>query len=179
MERFTDQTAIVSMLRRATDEVLATMLNITAVAGQEETEEQPRGQLEGLVSFVGLAGERWAGTGSLQCSSRAACRFASSLLMSEFHAVDAEVLDAFGELTNMIIGSFKNDLEQCTGPMGLSIPTVIHGHNFSTRSLSHERWTVIPFECGGEQLLVKACLKQRDTPLPAGRGAEKHSFILA
>jgi len=36
--------------------------------------------------------------------------------MSEFASVDQGVLDAIGEVTNMIIGNFKNSLESEIGP---------------------------------------------------------------
>ena len=65
---------------------------------------------DGVVSFIGLAGS-WAGSGSLACSPAMACRICSQMLMTESQAVDDEVLDAVAELTNMIIGSVKTDLE--------------------------------------------------------------------
>lgn len=53
-------------------------------------------------------------------------------------------MDAFGELTNIIIGNLKNELEHHTGPMGLSVPTVIHGKNLTARSDGREEWAVAP-----------------------------------
>ena len=116
--------------------------------------------------------------GRLPCPSAVACRLASRFLMSEFDSVDDEVLDAFGELTNMIIGNFKTEVEHHLGPMGLSIPTVIYGRNFSTRSLGREEWTVVPFRCGEDHLNVKVCLKRREIPTVPVRHGEKQEFIL-
>ena len=73
-------------------------------------------------------------------------------------AVDEEVLDAVAELTNMIIGSVKTDLEQHLGPLGLSIPTVVFGRNFKTRSAGNTEWIVVRFHWDDECLLVKMCL---------------------
>ncbi len=56
------------------------------------------------------------------------------MLMTEAPSVNEDVLDAVAELTNMIIGSVKTDLESQLGPLGLSIPTVVFGRNFRTRS---------------------------------------------
>jgi len=165
---------IAPMVSRATCEVLSTMLDIEAEAGEPYLENS-----EGVVSFVGLAGPELAGTGSLHCSSRSACHLAARLLMSDFDSVNDEVLDAIGELTNMIVGSFKNEIEQHIGPTGLSIPTVIYGRNFSTRSLGREDWMVVPFSCGEEHLEVKVCLKGREEPCAHIRHGEKHEFILS
>jgi chemotaxis protein CheX len=98
--------------------------------------------------------------------------------MTEFTAVNEEVLDAFGELTNMIIGSFKTELESIAGPMGLSIPTVIYGRNFTTRSLGHEEWVVVPFDCAGHKMEVKVCLKAQNAGTDGSRQSSKPQFIL-
>src|SRR5690348_13143524 len=85
--------SLVEMLHRVTGEVLSTMLNLEAHADTAFIESQ-HGKSDGVVSFVGLAGVRCVGTGSLQCGSDVACRLASQFLMSEFDSVDDEVLDA-------------------------------------------------------------------------------------
>lgn len=174
-----DAVTVVSLVRSTTLEVLSTMLDMQAEPEETYTENTPHSTTEGVVSFVGLAGADWAGTGSLRCSSESACRFASRFLMSEYSAVDDEVLDAFAELTNMIIGNFKNEVEQRLGPTGLSIPTVIHGKNFSTRSLSKEEWIVVPFRHEDDRIEVKVCLKERATVSTINRYGEREVFVLA
>ena len=77
--------------------------------------------------------ERGRAAGSISCTPALACRICSQMLMTESTAVDEEVLDAVAELTNMIIGSVKTDLEQHLGPLGLSIPTVVFGRNFKNQ----------------------------------------------
>lgn len=178
MDDVIDSTAIVALVRRATHEVLSTMLDMEAVAGEPYMENAPHARTEGVVSFVGLAGADWAGTGSLRCSSHSACHMASRLLMTEIVSVDDEVLDAFAELTNMIIGNFKNEIERRLGPTGLSIPTVVHGRNFSTRSLGKEEWIVVPFHSGEDLLEIKIYLKERKSAVPVARYGERQEFIL-
>ena len=77
--------------------------------------------------------------------------------MGEYAAVNEEVLDAIAEVTNMVVGNVKTVVEEQVGAMGLSIPTVIFGRNFSTKSAGGS-WTVVPFECGADRLLVQVCL---------------------
>jgi chemotaxis protein CheX len=116
---------------------------------------------DGLVSFIGLAGS-WAGTGSLTCSKALGCRISSQMLMTETTSIDEEVLDVVAEITNMVIGSVKTDLEAELGPLGLSIPTVVFGRNFTTKSAGNTDWFVVRFQCEGEQLIVKMCLAPSD-----------------
>ena len=84
------------------------------------------------------------------------------MLMTETSAVNEEVLDAVAELTNMIVGSVKTELEQHLGPLGLSIPTVVFGRNFKTKSAGTNEWTVARFHWDGELLLVKLCLAPKE-----------------
>jgi chemotaxis protein CheX len=141
--------------------VFSTMLGQDLPKGQVTKEEGAAEPNDGVVSFIGIAGT-WAGTGSISCSPNLACRVCSQMLMTEATAVDGEVLDAVAELTNMIIGSVKTDLEQHLGPLGLSIPTVVYGRNFKTKSAGHQEWIVITFVWDGEPLVVKMCLAPQD-----------------
>jgi chemotaxis protein CheX len=168
---------VAAAVKHAASEVLSTMLSMEAKAKDIFTENLALGDAEAVVSFIGLTG-KYAGTGGLQCTAEAARHLSSKFLMTEFAAVNEEVLDAFGELTNMIIGNFKTEMESLVGPMGMSIPTVIHGRNFTTRSLGHEEWVVVPFDCAGHQLQVKVCLKAQSPQHETTHQATKPQFIV-
>lgn len=148
---------LIEMVRRATRDVFGTMLGIELVDGEAYVEESAPGPSEGVMALVGLAG-RWAGSGTFSCSAQSARQIAGQLLMQPYEAVDDEVLDAIGEVTNMVLGNVKTVLEEDLGPMGLSIPTVIYGRNFTTRSVAKSSWTVVPFEYEGERVEVHLCL---------------------
>lgn len=159
---------------RATEQVFATMLNMEIEPGAPIFEHDFPGHFDGVVSFVGMAGE-WLGTGGLCCSSSFARRIAASFLMMEFPAVDDDVLDAIGELTNIIIGNLKGTIEQSVGPMALSTPTCIVGQGLTARSLGRHRWTVIRFRCGEDKLEVMMHLVPRS---PIDRQAESRRRML-
>jgi chemotaxis protein CheX len=92
----------------------------------------------------------------------------------EAEAVDGDVLDAVAEVANMVIGNVKTGLEQDLGPLGMSIPTIIFGKNFSARSAGSEEWLTVPFYCENERIEVKLCL----APNRAGRAAPIASYAL-
>ena len=112
---------------------------------------------DGILAFVGLAGS-WVGTGSVSCSSAFACKMSSQFLMTEYPSVNEDVLDAVAEVTNMIIGNVKTRLEEDLGPLGLSIPTVIFGRNFQSRTVGSFEWSVVPFTAEGERIEIQICL---------------------
>jgi len=148
---------IIESISSSTANVFSTMLGVELPPGEVCRQGEPPEPDDGVVSFIGIAGT-WAGTGSLSCSPQMACRICSQLLMTESPAVNEDVLDAVAELTNMIIGSVKTDLESHLGPLGLSIPTVVFGRNFKTRSAGKTEWMNVAFDWEGECLLVKMCL---------------------
>jgi chemotaxis protein CheX len=161
----TNHDRIVDAIRSSAQNVFSMMLGLELDNGQSCTDTAPPQANEGVLSFVGLAGS-WTGTGSLACSAALACRLSAQMLATEFPAVDEEVLDAIAELTNMIIGNVKTDLEEHLGPLGLSIPTVVFGKNFKAKTAGHAEWSVVRFEWEGEPLMVRVCLAPAERPQP-------------
>ena len=148
---------LVQLVSAAAGDVFSTMLAMEPVPGEAYIDSAPSLLTNGVVSLVGLAGP-WAGTGSISCTAPFACKIAAQLMMAEYEAVNDDVLDAVAEVTNMIIGNVKTSIEERLGPMGLSIPTVIYGRNFSSRTVGKQNWTVVPFHLGEERLEVQLCL---------------------
>lgn len=148
---------LVAIMQAGTNEVFSTMLGLELVPCEAFLNQNEPSTVDGVLSFVGLAGT-WAGTGNISCSAGFACKIAAALLSTGFQSVNEEVLDAVAEVTNMIIGCVKTSLEEQIGPMGLSIPTVIYGRNFVSRSGGMQQWTVVPFDCAGERFSVQMFL---------------------
>jgi len=155
------QNLMVASIRQSATNVFSTMLGVELSASEAVVESGTPDSNDGVVSFIGLAGA-WVGTGSVSCSPALACRVCSLMLMTDSIAMDEDVLDAVAELTNMIIGNVKNDLEVQLGTLGLSLPTVVFGRNFKTKSAGTTEWTVVRFPWEGETLVVKLCLSPSD-----------------
>jgi chemotaxis protein CheX len=154
---------IVSSLQHSVMEVFSTMLSgdiqFEGTSVQQDTPEAS----DRVVSFIGVAGT-WSGTGTLTCSPAAACRLCSQMLLAEYSSVSEEVLDAIAEVTNMIIGNVKTSLERHLGPLGLSIPTVVFGRNFKTKSAGAE-WIEERFRWEGEELVLRVSLRPNERPV--------------
>jgi CheY-specific phosphatase CheX len=61
---------------------------------------------------------------------------ASKMLGMPAAEVDSESLDALGEIANMIAGNFKGKLSGVGNHCMLSVPTIIVGSDYSTRSMA-------------------------------------------
>ena len=145
--------------RQCVEEVFTTMLGSEVSADPAQVEAQAAEPNNGVVSFIGIAGS-WAGTGSIVCSPAMACKVCTQMLMAETTMVNEDVFDAMAELTNMIVGGVKTEIEKHVGPLGLSIPTVVFGRNFKTKSAGNTQWNVERFRWNEEEFVVKICLEQ-------------------
>lgn len=123
---------LAKMLFAAAQEVFTSMLGTEIQRLPDPPADQPS-PFDGVLSLIGLAGAV-IGNGSMVSTPEAACDMSSRMLMSEYAKVDDQVLDALGEIANMIIGGFKHLLEPCVGRMQMSIPSVIYGKNVAARN---------------------------------------------
>jgi chemotaxis protein CheX len=138
-------------------EVFVMMLGMDIESGEAYIEQSAPTETERVVALIGVAGT-WIGTGMISCSPAFACKISSRMLMTECEAVTEDVLDAMAEMANMIFGNVKTQLEEHLGSLGLSIPTVIFGRNFATRSVGKQSWTVVPIRAGTDLMELKICL---------------------
>jgi chemotaxis protein CheX len=159
-----------SMIReniaRALADVFKTMLGRPVVLAPEE-EGLPAAALDGpqVVGSVGFIGEanglvyvHLDQAFANQCTGQILGMSKGELLA----AGDETVNDAIGELTNMVVGSFKNALCDAGYPCKLTIPSILRGSNFciqSTRSAHRRRYL---FACGDQRLVADIILKAGD-----------------
>ena len=150
---------VLNVVRETTCHVFSTMLGLTVTQIDANIESRATVPTEGIVAMVGMAGAV-SGNGCICFSKRFACQTASRFLMAEYDEVNDEVLDAAAELSNMIIGGLKTLLEDQMGLMGLSVPTVVFGDKYVTRSPSLGHRMVLTFNCEelDEQFSVLICL---------------------
>ena len=156
---FLQNEQLADMLFAATQEVFTSMLGSEVRRLSEPETEQPA-SFDGVLSLVGLVGAV-IGNGALVCNAEAACYLSSRLLMTEVSMVGEEVLDAIGEITNMIVGGFKNLLEIHAGPVQMSIPSVIYGKNIATRNSGASLAAAVRCAFPGGELALKIRLAGR------------------
>lgn len=127
-------------------------VDVDAVEVIPPTTRPPGGAVLALVGITGA----WSGSGAVSCSGELACLISSRMLMTDFAGVDADVLDAIGEIANMVIGNVKEDLAPELGPLAISTPTVIHGHALQTRGVEGDTSARLTFACEGD--ILEVCL---------------------
>jgi chemotaxis protein CheX len=149
-----ERQSIIEAVRAATSLVFSTMMDLPVEMGPAFVETATPSTTEGVMAFVGLAGP-WVGSGVISFDSEMACRLSSLFLMAEANTVNEDVLDAVGEIANMVFGNFKTAAEAAVGGLGLSVPTVIYGKHFVSRSLGKSEWIVLPLRCPHGEFQVR------------------------
>jgi chemotaxis protein CheX len=83
---------------------------------------------------IGLAGPI-TGVFAIRCDEKVAIAIACGMLGVNAEAAKSEIWDALGEVCNMVIGNFKAKTGKAGESSALSVPTVIHGHDYRVRPL--------------------------------------------
>ncbi len=128
--------------------IVAVTKTLETMVGCKVTREAPSlkktpNSLYPVSGIIGLSGVV-AGTVVLTMSKELALKSASVMLMDEFTELTPDVFDAVGELTNVVAGNAKAQLEEYK--LSLSLPNVIHGENMELRFPENCQPITIPFK---------------------------------
>jgi chemotaxis protein CheX len=126
---------------------------------------QPEYQASGVIGLSGKA----TGTVALTLDRNVALQATDALLGERFEEINAEVADTVGELTNMIAGAAKAQLEDLELNMGL--PSVVLGKNHIIQFPSNAVPLCIPFDSPWGPLCLQVSLVDHQRPaehLPEG-----------
>ena len=96
-------------------------------------------------AIIGLTGEA-RGAVVISMKSVLACRLTSMLTGEDHTSMDDEVIDAIGEIINIIAGNAKRGLEE-SFRLVISLPTIVHGSNHAIQWPNDQaRIICIPFK---------------------------------
>ena len=127
---------------KSVSSTFSTMLAAEAHRGELSLGD-PRSRHYPVSGLIGLSGKA-SGMVVINLSNEVALKAASVMLMEEKSELDEEVVDAVGELANVIAGQAKTELEQYE--LSVSLPNVIIGENHEIRFPSSTPPLVVPFK---------------------------------
>ena len=139
----------------------STMLNCGVQRGQIslKPDSTPMYTVSGVIGLSGRA----VGTVVLSLPKQIALKAASTMLMMEAVEIDDDVLDAVGELTNIIAGGAKAELEEYE--LAVSLPNVITGREHEIHFPSNVHPICIPFETDWGAMTLEVGLSQVAEPV--------------
>ena len=112
---------------------------------------RPKSNVVGTISFAGSE----SGVVVFYSTTDAANVIAGSMLGMPATAVNGEMPDAIGEITNMIAGALRTKMTDAGHPWAISIPTVTIGSDFYTRYVSNVSRVLLPFKMEDEEICVE------------------------
>ncbi|MDZ7640477.1 MAG: chemotaxis protein CheX [Desulfurivibrio sp.] len=155
------QAELINPFLNAARNVIETMAQTKVKAGKPHLKEDKLAYGE-VTGVIGMSSENITGSMIVSFSAPAILTIVSNMLMEEVRPkIDDEVVDAVGEITNMICGGAKADLAKIDHKFDLATPTMIVGKGVEISYYSSTPTVVIPFETETGGFVVEANLHSR------------------
>lgn len=127
----------------AVQSVFRTMLGLEVAMGKP-TLKDSRTTSSDVSGIMGLVGDR-KGTVTVGLSNKGAIFVLQTLLGDTAESVTPEVVDAVGELTNIVSGQARKEFEKAGLNLKASIPTVVVGHSVEINFITQVPTVSLPF----------------------------------
>ncbi len=160
---------LVGMMMSSVQDVFSTMLSLQVDLDKHES-STPTGEslkpameqsTDMVAANVGFSGKIY-GMVYICMSSALATKFTKQLLgMDELEESDHETInDALGELANMTVGGFKNQLSHKGYSCQLTIPSILRGSNFQIESTSQSQRETFYFDSEGDSFVADLFVRE-------------------
>jgi chemotaxis protein CheX len=142
----------------ATINVLETMAFVTVNAGKPylKKDNVAVGDVTGVLGLTGVAN----GTISVTFEEKCILTVVSNMFGETMSELNNEIADAVGELTNMISGQARRELEEIGKVFKAAIPSVITGRNHSIKHYTDGPKIAIPFSTEHGDFTIEVCFER-------------------
>lgn len=128
----------------STEEIFNTMVFMPISSGEPLTEGQETLDCH-ISSMIGLSGD-FTSILSIHCPGKVGMGITAGMLGMEVEAIDADVKDTLGEISNMLAGGLKEAFAEEDINLELSIPTTVTGKSYTVSSPTNSNRVIIPFD---------------------------------
>jgi chemotaxis protein CheX len=130
-------------LSEITREVFQSMLSLEVASGEalNQFSNTYSNTVSGMVGMTGL----FKGALAIHASHEVAKKITSQLLFMEVEEVNEDVLDAMGEMANMLAGNMKTALSNNGKDIELSVPSAVAGAQYSLDIKNSGEHMIVPF----------------------------------
>jgi chemotaxis protein CheX len=141
----------------ATLNVLETMAFVKCKAGKPylKKDDVAKGDVTGVIGITGESN----GTIAVTFEEVTILKIVSNMFGEEMKELNNEVADAVGELTNMISGQARRELEENGKIFEAAIPSVVSGKNHQITHYTDGPKIAIPFTSEGGTFTIEVCLE--------------------
>ena len=148
---------IINPFINATLNVLETMAFVKAEVEKPylKKDNVAQGDVSGIVGFTGDTN----GTVAVTFDELCILKIVSNMFGEEMTEVNDEIADAVGELTNMISGQARKNLEEIGKKYQAAIPSVVTGKNHKLESMTKGPQIAIPFKTDFGSFTIEVSLE--------------------
>lgn len=141
----------------STVNVISTMCQVKPVAGVPSLKKD--NETWGVVTgIIGMSSEKLTGNMVVSFDQGSVLAIVSKMLMETFTEINDEILDAVGELTNMITGGAKQRLSEMGYVFTMASPLMVRGQGVHITQFSKAPVIQIPFSIAEGGFVVEANL---------------------
>lgn len=140
------------------EEVLKKMASIEVVVQKPfvKTTNEACGDVTGIIGITGDA----IGSLAISFTGGCICHIVGRMLGGEYSDATGEVIDAVGELTNMISGVARSKMEKEGMTVYAAIPTVIFGAHHTINHILKAPSIVVPFSLSAGHFFIDVCIRE-------------------
>ena len=140
----------------ATSNVLETMAFVKCKAGKAylKKDDAAKGDVTGIIGLTGEAN----GTISVTFEESSILKIVSNMFGEEMTTLNHEIADAVGELTNMISGQARRELELLGRVFEAAIPSVVSGKGHTITHYTDGPKIAIPFTIDSGNFTIEVCI---------------------
>ncbi|MEI7671274.1 MAG: chemotaxis protein CheX [Deltaproteobacteria bacterium] len=149
---------IINAFLDGTITVLKMMAFVEPKAGAPylKKDDVAHGDISAIIGMTGAA----RGSLALSFSEASILKIVSNMLGEEISEINGDIQDAVGEITNMVSGAARKNLEAVGLIVTAAIPTVVSGKNHSIIHVMGGPSIIIPFEIDAGAFVVDVCLSK-------------------
>lgn len=145
----------------STKNVLETMCQISVKANRPSLKKDTY-SYGAITGIIGMASSTISGCMVLSFSESCILKIVANMLYEEPKTkIDEDIVDAVGELTNMICGGAKAQLAKLNHKFDLATPTMISGKGIEIAYHTEAPTIVIPFSTDYGDFVVEANLAEK------------------
>lgn len=145
----------------------AAVTTISTMAGTVPTPGEPfrksdRKTYGPVTGVIGLGGTIVAGNMAISFDEPCILGIVSRMFLEECSAIDDNILDAVGELTNVIAGGVKRELAELGLLFDMATPLIVRGQGVEIAQFARAEITVMPFKTEFGSFVIESSLAPVD-----------------
>lgn len=124
---------------------------------KKPTDPMLMGDLSGI---IGITAEAFSGTLAISFKEEIFCKIASNILGTPYTNISAEIVDLAGELSNMILGQAKIELNNLGHQIQQALPSCVWGKDHQLKTFGGGACIVLPLQTDIGEIFVEISTNQ-------------------